>query len=284
MRWRQERRSENVEDQRGRGPGGVVIGGIGTVIVVVVAMLFGVDPRDLLTQIGTDTSSGNAPTQTAPANPEQQELKEFVSVVLAETEDVWREQFRRMGKEYRNPTLVLYTGAVESACGQAGTAVGPFYCPGDERLYIDLSFYETMRERLGAPGDFAQAYVIAHEVGHHVQKLLGIMDQVEAARGRASQAELNALSVRMELQADFLAGVWAHDTERGKHLLEAGDLEEAMNAAAQVGDDRLQERSQGRVVPDAFTHGTSAQRVRWFRKGYETGDINQGDTFSASSL
>ena len=281
MRWRMGRRSENVEDRRGIGPGGMVVGGLGTVIVVVVAMLFGVDPREILNQVGTDAT---APTQQTAPSAEEEELKEFVSVVLGETEDVWRARFRQMGREYQDPTLVLFSGAVESACGQAGSSVGPFYCPGDQRLYIDLSFYDTLRDRLGAPGDFAQAYVIAHEVGHHVQNLLGIAEQVHAARGRMSETEFNALSVRMELQADFLAGVWAHDTARGKQLLEAGDLEEALNAAAQIGDDRLQRRQQGQVVPDAFTHGTSEQRVRWFRRGYETGDIDQGDTFAADRL
>ncbi len=284
MRWRQERRSDNVEDRRGMAPRGAAIGGAGVLIVVVIAMLMGADPREILKQLGTEATTSTAPTEQAAPNPQEEELKQFVSVVLAETEDVWHEQFRRMGKVYRDPTLVLFTDEVESACGQAGASMGPFYCPGDEKLYIDLSFYKTLRDRLGAPGDFAQAYVIAHEVGHHVQNLLGISDQVHSQEGRVSRAEYNALSVRMELQADFFAGVWAHDTERGKQLLEAGDLEEALNAASQIGDDTLQKRSQGRVVPDSFTHGTSAQRVRWFRRGYESGDINQGDTFAASQL
>ena len=284
MRWRQERRSDNVEDRRGMAPRGAAIGGAGVLIVVVIAMLMGADPREILKQLGTEATTSTAPTKQAAPNPQEEELKQFVSVVLAETEDVWHEQFRRMGKEYRDPTLVLFTDEVESACGQAGASMGPFYCPGDEKLYIDLSFYKTLRDRLGAPGDLAQAYVIAHEVGHHVQNLLGISDQVRSQEGRVSRAEYNALSVRMELQADFFAGVWARDTERGKQLLEAGDLEEALNAASQIGDDRLQRESQGRVVPDSFTHGTSAQRVRWFRRGYESGDIKQGDTFAASQL
>jgi predicted metalloprotease len=256
------------------------MGGGGILLVALIALLFGADPRDLLTQIGNDASSPGGAPGVAPRSPGQEELAEFVSVVLAQTEDVWADQFRRMDAVYREPTLVLFDGEVESACGIAGAAVGPFYCPGDEKVYIDLSFYGTLREQLGAPGDFAQAYVIAHEVGHHVQNLLGISERVHSMRGRVGEAESNALSVRLELQADYLAGVWAHHAEHGRELLEAGDLEEALNAASQIGDDRLQRRSQGSVVPDSFTHGTSEQRVRWFRRGYESGDPLGADPFA----
>jgi predicted metalloprotease len=211
-------------------------------------------------------------------------LARFVSVVLADTEKVWTEQFRRMGETYRVPQLVLFSGRVSSACGLASSATGPFYCPGDQKVYVDLSFYEELKEQFDAPGDFAQAYVIAHEVGHHVQKLLGITDQVDAMRGRVSKQQENELSVRLELQADFLAGMWAHHAEKNWKILEAGDVEEALNAATAIGDDRIQQRTQGHVVPDSFTHGSSAQRLRWFRKGLQTGDFKQGDTFSAKEL
>jgi len=204
--------------------------------------------------------------------------------VLADTEDTWRVLFERMGETYREPTLVLYSGAVQSACGFAQAAVGPFYCSGDEKVYLDLGFFEDLRSQYEAPGDFAQAYVIAHEIGHHVQRLLGIMDQVNSVRGRASEEEANDLSVRLELQADFLAGVWAHHAQQSRQVLEQGDIEEALRAATQIGDDRLQMEAQGYVVPDAFTHGTSEQRARWFLRGYQTGDVSQGDTFSASAL
>jgi predicted metalloprotease len=212
------------------------------------------------------------------------EASKFVAVVLADTEDAWNEIFRQMGREYEEPRLVLFTDMIQSGCGFASGATGPFYCPQDRRVYIDLGFFRELQERLGAGGDFAEAYVIAHEVGHHVQNLLGISDRVQAARGRGSQSEYNQLSVRLELQADFLAGVWARYTDRVKHVVEAGDIEEAMRAAGAVGDDRLQSRSRGYVVPDSFTHGTSEQRARWFRRGYETGDIRQGDTFNAPEL
>jgi hypothetical protein len=286
MRWKGERRSSNVEDRRGVSPGGLAIGGGGALIVLIIAMLMGADPRALLEQIQTQSVPGGAPA--TPAQPGAggvaDDGREFVSVVLAATEDVWHEQFRRMGREYREPTLVLFTSAVQSACGNASSAVGPFYCPGDQKLYIDLGFYDLLRDRFQAPGDFAQAYVIAHEVGHHVQNLLGITDEVHGMRGRVSQEEYNALSVRLELQADFLAGVWAHHTQRMRQLLEQGDIEEALNAASAIGDDRLQQESQGHVVPDSFTHGTSEQRARWFRRGFETGDLSQGDTFNARVL
>lgn len=286
MRWKESRRSENVEDQRGSSMGGrsVALGGGGLLIILLIALVFGVNPLSLLE--GVDTSVG-VPEATAPSvsgTAEEEAMKEFVTAVLGETEDVWHEVFSRSGQTYREPKLVLYSGGVQSACGIAGSATGPFYCPGDEKVYLDMSFFDELSRRLGAPGDFAQAYVIAHEVGHHVQSLLGITEQVERARRRVSEREYNDLSVRLELQADFLAGVWAHHAQRRLSLLEPGDLEEALNAASSIGDDRMQRRSQGYVVPDAFTHGTSEQRVRWFRKGYETGDLAQGDTFEAGIL
>lgn len=257
-------------------------GGLGTIVLIVLALLFGADPRELLDQGG-----GQSPAQGTQSarrvNPQEDELKQFSSVVLAETEDVWQQLFQQAGKRYREPTLSLFTEQTRSACGAAGASTGPFYCAGDEKLYIDLSFYRDLRTRLGAPGDFAQAYVIAHEVGHHVQHLLGTMDQVDARQRRMSEAEANRLSVMLELQADFYAGVWAHYAER-RGIIEPGDIEEALNAATAIGDDRLQRQSQGYVVPDSFTHGTSEQRVRWFRRGYDTGDIRQGDTFSARNL
>lgn len=283
MRWREGRQSSNVEDRRGMSRGGMAIGGgLGGIVILVIALLLGADPRQLLEQLPTDTQAPG--TQTSrPVNPEEEELRNFVGAVLADTEDVWNDIFRQMGRQYREPTLVLFTDQVQSACGVAGAAVGPFYCPNDQKLYIDLSFYRELKTRFQAPGDFAQAYVIAHEVGHHIQNLLGTMDQMEAARQRMSGAEANQLSVRLELQADFLAGVWAHYAQqRGK--LEPGDVEEALGAASAIGDDRLQRESQGYVVPDSFTHGSSEQRIRWFRRGLETGDIRQGDTFSSRSL
>jgi predicted metalloprotease len=282
MLWRGRRESENIEDRRGMSRGGLAVGGgLGTVVVVLIALLLGADPRDVLEQAG-DRSSPPGQSARAPS-PAEDELKRFVTVVLADTEDVWTGVFRQTGREYREPILVLFTGDVQSACGIAGSAAGPFYCPGDQKLYIDLAFYGELRDRLGAPGDFAQAYVIAHEVGHHVQQLLGISSKVHSAQNRMSKTEANELSVRLELQADFFAGVWANQA-KNKGFLEAGDIEEALGAASAVGDDRLQRQSRGRVVPDSFTHGTSEQRVRWFRKGLETGDIKQGDTFSARSL
>jgi predicted metalloprotease len=286
MRWNDSRRSDNVEDQRGSSFGGrpVALGGGGLLIVLVLSLLFGINPLSLLQ--GVDTGA-NSPVVTAPGSTgsaAEETMKDFVSAVLGETEDVWRDVFARSGRAYRDPKLVLYSGMVQSACGTAEAAVGPFYCPGDEKVYLDLGFFEDLSQRLGAPGDFAQAYVIAHEVGHHVQNLLGISGQVEERRGRVSEAEYNRLSVRLELQADFLAGVWAHHAQERMAVLEPGDLEEGLNAASMIGDDRLQRKSQGYVVPDAFTHGTSEQRVRWFRRGYETGDMSQGDTFGAEAL
>ena len=282
MRWRDQRQSTNVEDQRSSSRTGLAVGGgLGTVVILVLALLFGADPRQLLDQVQTNPTQD---TQTSRrANPQEDELKQFVSVVLADTEDVWKDLFKGMGRQYREPTLVLFTNQVRSACGNASAATGPFYCSGDEKLYIDLSFYQELKTRFRAPGDFAQAYVIAHEVGHHVQHLLGTMDKVHAMESRMSKDQANQLSVRLELQADFLAGVWAHYAQQ-KGIVETGDVEEALRAATAIGDDRLQMESQGYVVPDSFTHGTSEQRVRWFRKGLETGDIRQGDTFNARSL
>jgi uncharacterized protein len=282
MRWRGERQSTNIEDRRGFSGGKVAVGGgLGTILILIIAMLFGADPRQLLEQAPSNPSSDVQSSRSA--NPEQDELKQFVSVVLAKSEDVWNDVFRQNGRQYREPTLVLFTDRVQSACGIAGAAVGPFYCPGDEKVYIDLSFYEELRRRFNAPGDFAQAYVIAHEVGHHVQNLLGIMDRVDAARGRMSEVEANRLSVRLELQADFFAGVFARYVQN-QGVLEAGDIEEALRAASAIGDDKIQRQSTGYVVPDSFTHGSSEQRLRWFKKGYDTGDIRQGDTFNAPSL
>jgi predicted metalloprotease len=283
MLWKGQRQSDNVEDRRGMSGGGMAIGGgLGGIVVLVIALLLGADPRQLLERSrGVDPSTGT--TTSRPTNPQQDELKQFSATVLASTEDVWSDIFRQQGRIYTKPTLVLFTDAVRSACGEAGAAVGPFYCPGDQKLYLDLSFFNELQTRFRAPGDFAQAYVIAHEVGHHVQNLLGTMDKVDAARGRMSEAEANQLSVRLELQADFLAGVWAHYAQQ-KGILEAGDIEEALGAASAVGDDRLQREGQGYVVPDSFTHGTSEQRIRWFRKGLEAGNLREGDTFSARSL
>jgi len=283
MRWRESRQSENVEDRRGMSRGGMAIGGgLGGIVILVIALLLGADPRQLLEQLPSDPQAP-ATQSSRPTNPEEDELGKFVGAVLGDTEDVWNDSFRQMGRQYREPSLVLFTDQVQSACGVAGAAVGPFYCPGDQKLYIDLSFYRELKTRFRAPGDFAQAYVIAHEVGHHVQNLLGTMDQVNSARQRMSEAEANQLSVRLELQADFLAGVWAHHAQK-RGLLEQGDVEEALTAASAIGDDRLQHESQGYVVPDSFTHGSSEQRIRWFRKGLETGDIRQGDTFNTRSL
>jgi predicted metalloprotease len=285
MRWEKGRRSSNVEDRRGMrvSRGKTMGGGIGTLIIVLVALYFGVDPSIILQQAPT----GLDPTvQTRPAarSPEEEQLAEFVSVVLADTEDTWHALFQDSGQTYVEPRLVLFTGAVNSACGFAQAAMGPFYCPADQKVYIDLSFFQDMKHRLGAPGDFAQAYVIAHEVGHHVQNLLGISEKVHNARRRVSEVEGNQLSVMQELQADCLSGVWAFHADRVRQILEEGDVEEALNAASAIGDDRLQRNAQGTVVPDSFTHGTSAQRVRWFRRGLESGNLNQCNTFAADRL
>jgi predicted metalloprotease len=264
------------------GVGGGVLG----LVILVVMVLLGADPRvvmQLLQNVPQQQQPGDAGPQPGQQGP-QDDLSRMVAVVLADTEEVWSELFRREGQAYRAPKLVLFRDAVQSACGFQNAAVGPFYCPLDEKVYVDLAFYEDMRRRLGAPGDFAQAYVIAHEVGHHVQKILGISDRVHAAQQRAGEAEANDLSVRLELQADFLAGVWAHHAERNWQILEEGDIEEALNAAAAIGDDRLQMKSRGYVVPESFTHGSSEQRVKWFRLGLATGDMNQGNTFEANEL
>jgi predicted metalloprotease len=286
MRWQMGRRSTNVEDRRGRlGGGGLVgLGGGGILIVVVIALLTGKNPIELLQQVVPNSETVEPAGEPGRFSEREQQLADFSSVVLADTEDTWGELFQRMGRVYQPPRLVLFTGAVESACGFAESAVGPFYCPEDARVYLDLSFFDDLRTRFGAPGDFAQAYVIAHEVGHHVQDLLGTMDKVRAMRDGVSEEESNRLSVRLELQADFYAGIWAHYAQQERQVLEEGDLEEALNAAAQIGDDRLQRESQGYVVPDAFTHGTSAQRVRWFRLGFRTGDLEAGDTFTVEGL
>ncbi|HOE96868.1 MAG TPA: neutral zinc metallopeptidase [Candidatus Sumerlaeota bacterium] len=285
MKWRTGRRSANVEDRRGRRPvgrmGGVpmVGGGMGLLLLLGISLLAGLNPLEVLTLM-SGQGGGPATYEQVEVDPAQAETAEFVSVVLADTEDVWHALFAEMGRQYREPTLVLFSDGVESACGFADAAVGPFYCPADQQVYLDLTFFDELNRRFGAPGDFAQAYVIAHEIGHHVQHQLGAMDRVQSARGRQTQAAANEKSVRLELQADFLAGVWAHHAQRTRAILEPGDIEEALGAASAVGDDTLQRRAQGRVVPDAFTHGTAEQRMRWFRKGFETGDVAQGDTFA----
>ena len=280
MRWGAGRRSENVEDRRGMPISrGIVGGGIGTIILVVAALYFGIDPTVILQQM----PNGGTPAVTTQQHqkPGADPMADFVSVVLADTEDTWKDIFRRYGRTYQEPTLVLFTDAVQSACGFADAAVGPFYCPRDHRVYIDLRFYQDLKERFKAPGDFAQAYVIAHEVGHHVQNLLGTTEKVQAAQSRSSRVEANRLSVRVELQADCFAGVWAYHADKARKVLEEGDLEEALRAASAIGDDRLQRQTRGTVVPDSFTHGTSDQRVRWFRRGIETGDLDQCNTFKA---
>jgi uncharacterized protein len=298
MRLGRERPSENIEDRRGMGGGfgmpgrgirvpiggrgGIGIGGI--IVLLLVWLVLGINPLELLTGGGLETprqTTEQAPRSTAPAN---DEMSDFAARVLGSTERVWTEKFRAMGKQYDPPTLVLFSGAVQSACGMAQSAMGPFYCPQDQKVYIDLSFFEDMQRRLGATGDFAQAYVIAHEVGHHVQHLLGIADKVTRARMQAPEEEANALSVRMELQADCLAGAWGKSADDSRDILEEGDIEEGLNAATAIGDDRLQKRSQGYVVPESFTHGSSEQRVRWFTRGLESGDMNQCDTFAAQTL
>ena len=280
MRWRDARRSRNVDDRRGRRPGKVALGGgLSTIIIVLVAMYFGIDPTPLLQGVQQTRVE-----QPAAVDPRQDELAEMVSVVMATTEDVWTAVFQAQGLNYREPTLVLFTGSTPSACGMGQAAMGPFYCPADQQAYIDLSFYDDLRRRHGAPGDFAQAYVIAHEVGHHVQNLLGVSEQVYRQRQQLGQAQGNRLSVMQELQADCFAGVWANRANRLHNFIEAGDVEEALNAASQIGDDALQRQSRGTVVPESFTHGTSAQRQRWFRRGFDSGDPEACDTFNASSL
>jgi len=271
-------------------PGGPVMmtGGIGTLIVIVLALVFGIDPQALLGPPGGMQPPGAQQPGAGQPGPgpagAEDELKHFVRRILADTEDVWRAQFRQMDKQYRDPHLVLFSGKVDSACGFASAAVGPFYCPPDQRVYLDLSFFEQMRRQFHVNGDFADAYVIAHEVGHHVQNLLGISEQVSRARGRVSEREYNQLSVRLELQADFLAGMWAHHAQMMRHYLDQGDIETAIKAASAIGDDRLQKQSRGYVVPDSFTHGTSAQRVRWFTRGLQSGNLADGDTFNTDDL
>jgi uncharacterized protein len=292
MKWEGNRQSDNVEDRRSGGPlggGGFGFGGgrgigIGTIVIALVgSWIFGINPLTLLAMLtgGVDQRPvAQSPAQRPPAD---DRLAAFVSTVLADTEDVWRAQFAAQGGTYREPKLVLFRGATPTACGTGQSAMGPFYCPGDQKVYIDLAFYETLKTRLGAPGDFAQAYVIAHEVGHHVQALLGITDKVDAMRQRGGQAQSNALSVRLELQADCLAGVWAHHAQRTRQVLEQGDIEEGLNAASQIGDDALQRRSQGTVVPESFTHGSSAQRVTWFKRGLSGGSLRECNTFDGSA-
>ena len=294
MKWKGRRKSSNVEDRRGRSNSGKDFGGInpmllgpllkllfsktGLIIVgVLLAISFftGYNPLNLLSgNISDSTNTAYSGSQ------EENQLAEFSETILASTEDVWNQKI----DNYREPTLVLFKNSVRSACGSASSATGPFYCPGDEKLYIDLAFFKDMERQLNAPGDFAQAYVIAHEVGHHIQKLMGITDEMNKLRQKLTKTEYNKYSVRLELQADFIAGVWAHHSQKGLKWMEAGDLEEALNAANAIGDDRLQKKSTGQVVPDSFTHGTSEQRVRWFKKGFETGDLSQGDTFSTNNL
>ncbi|HEY9283426.1 MAG TPA: neutral zinc metallopeptidase [Pyrinomonadaceae bacterium] len=285
MRWQGQRQSTNVEDRRGMGGKGLAVGGgLGTIVLVVLALLMGGDPRQLLEQVGTEGGGQVAQQQPgAQRQPAQDEQTQFVRAALASTEDVWSEIFRQNGEQYREPALVLFEGRTPTACGTGSTAVGPFYCPGDQKVYIDLAFYRDLEQRFRAPGDFAQAYVIAHEIGHHVQNLLGTMDKVHSLQQRTRGPQSNQLSVRLELQADFYAGLWAHHAAR-RGLIEPGDIDEALRAASAIGDDRLQQQSQGHVVPDSFTHGTSEQRARWFRRGYESGDIRQGDTFGARTL
>lgn len=293
MRWQGRRKSSNVEDQRGRG-GGSMLGGLGgglltkggigmVLVIIVISWLTGTNPLSLLQQIGGSSGVGYDQTsvdQPYTPSPEEKELADFTSVVLADTEDVWNSLING----YREPALVMFSGSVRSACGMASSATGPFYCSEDEKVYIDLSFFNELQTRFGAPGDYAQAYVVAHEVGHHVQHLMGITDKVHAMREQLSEEEYNKLSVKLELQADFLAGVFANHAQSTKNILEPGDIDEALNAATAIGDDRLQKQTQGYVTPDSFTHGTSEQRKRWFKKGFDTGDVNQGDTFNATTL
>jgi hypothetical protein len=283
MRWEGRRESQNIEDRRGMRFGRAGGIGLGTIVLALVAAYFGVDPSVILQQGAQPTEQQGEQTQYN-ETPEEAQKRKFVAVVLADTEDAWTELFNAAGRTYEKPTLVLFSGAVQSACGFAQAAVGPFYCPGDRQVYIDLSFYDELQNRFGASGDFAQAYVVAHEIGHHVQTLLGISERNMAARQRASEAEANALSVRQELQADCFAGIWAHNADRSRQLLESGDIEEGLNAAAAIGDDRLQKQSQGYVAPESFTHGSSEQRVRWFKRGFEAGTIEACDTFGTRNL
>ncbi len=282
MRWKSGRRSRNVEDRRRMTPKKAVGGGIGVIVIALVAMFLGVNPSTLLQMLnqGTpSTSRSTSQTSQAPRSAAEDELADMVSVVLADTEDVWHSLFQQMEQSYQEPKLVLFTGAVNSACGFTQATVGPFYCPADQKVYIDLSFYQDLRERFKAPGDFAQAYVIAHEVGHHVQNLWGISGKVHELKRQTSKVEANKLSVRLELQADCLAGVWANHAHKARNIIEKGDVKEALTAASSIGDDRIQKRTRGHVVPDSFTHGSSDQRVRWFSQGIQTGNVNDCNTF-----
>ena len=277
MRTDNQRESENVEDRRGVSKGTMIGGGLGAIVLAIVVALLGGDPSQFL----GNTGGGAATSEPIPDTPASREAKRFVGVVLADTEDVWRKILPEQARvEYEDPKLILFSGQVRSSCGPASSSTGPFYCPGDKQVYIDLSFFEELASRFKAPGDFAQAYVIAHEVGHHIQKLLGASDYVNKQRARLNEVDMNQLSVRLELQADFYAGVWAHHAQKMRNILEAGDIDEALRAANAIGDDRLQKQAQGHVVPDSFTHGTSEQRIRWFTKGFKSGDLRQGDTFS----
>lgn len=285
MKWMGRRESSNVDDRRGLSGGALAGGGgiAGVVIYLLYTFLSGgnVDTSEIARQV---QQPGGGQALSAEQQAADEQRAKFVKVVLADTEDVWNKLFTENGSQYREPTLVLFRGAVESACGSASSASGPFYCPGDNQLYIDLSFHEDMQNKLNAPGDFAMAYVVAHEVGHHVQNLMGTSEKMQRMRGRVSETEYNKQSVKLELQADFYAGVWAHHAQNMQNILDAGDLDEALNAANAIGDDRLQKQATGQVIPDGFTHGTSAQRMYWFKKGFESGDLRQGDTFSDPSL
>ncbi|KAB7707588.1 metalloprotease [Bacillus aerolatus] len=280
MQWKGRRGSSNVEDRRGMGGKTIIGGGLGGLVLLLIFTFLGGDPGELLNNLQTTDSDNSVPYEETE---QERELSQFVSVVLADTEEVWTEIFRKEGLVYEEPTLVLYTGSVQSACGVSGSSAGPFYCPGDQKLYIDLSFYDELQRNFQAPGDFAMAYVIAHEVGHHVQTLLGTSEKIMPLRQRLSEEEFNKYLVRFELQADYLAGVWAHHAQ-GMNLLEEGDLEEALNAASAVGDDTIQKKARGYVVPESFTHGTSEQRKRWFYKGFRSGNLDGGDTFNARDL
>lgn len=270
MRWQDKRRSVNVDDRRKRGKPATIAGGGLVVVIAVVMLLLGKDPSGLLQMTGEGSLTGEAQVS---ASPREDSLADMSSVVLASTEDVWKVLFAQEGMQYKEPNLVLFTGSVQSACGFAQSAMGPFYCPGDQKVYLDLNFFDELGKRFGASGDFAQAYVIAHEVGHHVQTLLGTLQEVQTRQSQVGEKERNQLSVRLELQADYYAGVWAHHADRARQLMEKGDLEEALNAASQIGDDNLQKQHQGYVVPDSFTHGSSEQRLNWFLKGYQTGSF-----------
>ena len=285
MRWQDERRSDNVEDRRGVSAGQIAVGGgIGTIIIVMlVSLLTGADPRALMQKMQV-AQPGRVQQNPAAKNPEEEKQADFVRATLGMTEDVWTDIFAKAGKKYREPHLILFSNQVKTeGCGLASTAVGPFYCPADEKVYIDLAFYDELKRRFKAPGEFAQAYVIAHEIGHHIQNLLGTSEKVSQLQRQVGKAEGNKLSVMLELQADYYAGVWAHHAEKKKHILEDGDIESGLRAATAIGDDALQKQSQGYVVPDSFTHGTSAQRVKWFRKGLVSGDVNGGNTFEAGA-